>query len=77
MARALWVYPGINDPTQRMAPCVRCGTLYTDLPGTTAACTFARLGPWPGSVCGTPVTIAADPAPLTTAVGVGIRGLSS
>lgn len=79
MARAIWVFPGPQpgDPTLRLAQCVRCGTRYTDAAGTTAPCTFALLGPYPGTLCATPVAIAADPAALTTLVGTATRGLSS
>jgi hypothetical protein len=79
MARQQWLPPGPQpgDPTLRMGKCVRCGTQYTDVAGTIAPCTFAYLGPWPGTLCATPVAIAADPAALTTLVGVGTRGFDS
>jgi hypothetical protein len=77
MARQQWLPPGPPDPTLRMGKCVRCGTQYTDAPGTTAPCIFGFLGPWPGTLCNTPVAIAADPAALTTTVGVGTRGFDS
>jgi hypothetical protein len=79
MARQTWMPPGPQpgDPTLRMAKCVRCGSQYTDVAGTTAACTFNYLGTFPGQLCGMPVAIAADPAALTTVVGVGTRGFDS
>ena len=77
MARQTWIPPGPPDPTLRMAKCVRCGSQYTDTAGTTAHRTFGYLGDFPGTLCNTPVAIAADPAPLTTIVGVGTRGFLS